>query len=389
MRRVSTVVLTAAVAWTGTHARPQHVALGLARRGWDVLFVDGPVTWIGPLKNPDLRARAIPKDPLRDVPVDGSGRLRVLSPMASAPFGNLYRPVNRINQWLLAEQIRRAAPGPYVLLPMLPGSVDLLPHLHPLATVYDCVDLHAEFQGFVHPALVTRMEQDLVAVSRVVFATADALRERLLAWHNDVRLVPNAAEVEHFAKTSELPEHPLLAPIQKPRVGYVGGIGSWVDQQLIFQLAVSRPTVQWVMIGPVETDVSRLRGLPNVHFLGLQPYAQLPRFLAGFDAALHAFVQNDLTQSVNPIKIYEYLAAGREVIATTSRELSRMDRLLWLVRNADDALAALDAILAGAHRCSDADRQAFVAAHSWDARVSEIDRVLRAIVPAELRPPRV
>ncbi|WP_054969583.1 glycosyltransferase [Alicyclobacillus ferrooxydans] len=386
MSKPATIVLTSAVAWTGTRARPQHLAAGLAKLGWDVLFVDGPVTWIGPLKNPDLRPRLIPAVPVRELDVDGPGRLRVLSPMASLPFGNMFRTINRINQRLLAEQIQRIAAGPYVLLPMLPGSIDLTSHLLPIATLYDCVDLHADFGGLLNRDLVLEMERQLVSQSRVTFATADALKERLEQWHTDVRLVPNAAQIEHFALTPTLMEHEKLASIPQPRVGYVGGIGAWVDQGLIADMAAARPDVHFVMIGPVETDVSRLEKIPNVHFLGLQPYAELPSFLAGFDIALHAFVQNDLTESVNPVKIYEYLAAGKEVIATTSRELRRLSDLLWVISNPAEAISAMNAILDGAHRTVEAARGEFVSQHSWAARVDAINQALRSAVPPAYLP---
>lgn len=386
MQKSPTIVLTSAVAWTGTRARPQHLAAGLADLGWDVLFVDGPVTWIGPLKKPALRSRLLPHTPVNEIETMGRGRLRVLSPTAALPFGNVWPFVNRMNQSSLAEQIKQVTPGPYILLPMLPGSVDLTPHLLPLATLYDCVDLHAEFGGFTNRDLVLHMEQQLVSQSRLVFATADALKERLEVWHNDVRLVPNAAQIEHFAATPTLSEHPKLADIPKPRVGYVGGIGSWVDQSLIEKLAAARPDVHIVMIGPVETDVARLQALPNVHFLGLQPYAQLPEFLAGIDVTLHAFVVNELTESVNPIKIYEYLAAGKEVIATSSRELDRLSDLLWVIKDADGALDALSQVLHGVKRTDDKVRSAFISEHSWAARVRAVDEALRTVIPHQYLP---
>ena len=386
MSKSPTIVLTSAVAWTGTRARPQHLAAGLADLGWDVLFVDGPVTWIGPLKNRALKSRLLPEMPVYEVKTTGSGRLRVLSPTAALPFGNVFRTVNRLNQSALADQIKRVAAGPFILLPMLPGSVDLTSHLVPLATLYDCVDLHAEFGGFTKRDLVLQMEQQLVSQSRIVFATADALKERLERWHNDVRLVPNAAQIEHFAVTPTLSEHPKLADIPKPRVGYVGGIGSWVDQSLMEQMAKARPDVHIVMIGPVETDVSRLQGLQNVHFLGLQPYTELPAFLAGFDVTLHAFVQSELTESVNPIKIYEYLAAGKEVIATSSRELNRLSELLWVIKDADGAIDALTQILQGAKRTDDKSRLAFVSQHSWAARVKAVDDALRSVIGHQYLP---
>lgn len=378
-----TIIITSAVPWDGTTARPQHFAKGLAERGWNVLFVDAPVTWLAPLKNRLTLPLLVPARRVRDIPMpDGSGSLRVLSPIACLPFGNRYRLLNRWNQRLLALQIQSVVAGPCVLLPMLPSSVDLLPYLHPVAVLYDCVDFHAEFVGTLNPAVVEQMEWDLVHVSRTVFATAEALAERLRQQHTDVRLIPNAAEIAHFRETVTAPVHDRLQSIPEPRVILVGGIGSWVDQSFIAHLAKARPDVSIVMIGPVETNVDALQTLPNVHFLGLQPYAELPRYLAGCEATLVSFVQNELTRSVNPIKVYEYIAAGKEVIATPMPELTKLDAYIWIAPAAETAVDVLNRVLSGETRTSAADREAFIEQHSWHARIDLVEGALREFVPS-------
>ncbi|WP_026974072.1 glycosyltransferase [Alicyclobacillus contaminans] len=389
-----TIVLTSAVPWSGTTARPQHFARGLAERGWNVLFVNPPVTWLSPLKNPSLRQRLLPRQSLHamagTMPAaetmnsdGGRGQVRVLSPVAVLPFGNMYRTVNRWNQALLAQQIRTACPGPYILLPMLPTSVDLIPHLSPVAVVYDCVDFHAHFEGWIAADVVDGMERALVYQSRFVYATADRLKQRMEQWHCDVRLLPNAAEVDHFATAATAAEHPLLKNIPGPRVGFVGGIGSWVDQAFIAGLAQQLSDIHFVLIGPVETSVEALQQQPNVHFLGLQPYAELPQFLAGFAATLVAFRNNELSQAVNPIKVYEYLAAGREVVSTPIHEItSRMSDYVWLARNADEGVAALLEILNGRRRAKAEDVANFLRANTWSARVDTLHEALFGLLPA-------
>lgn len=391
-----TVVITSAIPWAGITARPHHLALQLAERGWDVIYVDGPITWISPLRRPELRSRLVPTNCVTEIPVPTMGgehqehatpgRLRVLSPMAQLPFGNLSRRVNHFNQRVLAYQINRQLTGPCVLLSMLPGSVDLVPHIHPTAVLYDCVDFHAEFPGFVNKDVVNQMEEDLVHVSRTVFATADILAERVRLQHPNVRVVQNAADVEHFQTTETAPLHPLLADIPAPRVGMIGGIGPWIDQTLISFLAMARPNVQFVMVGPVETDISGLSQIANVHFLGRQPYAELPQFLRGFSGTLVPFrVDDPVAKSVNPIKVYEYIAAGCEVIATPIPELQKMADVLWLTPSSESAVDALDQILRGERRQYENERRSFVSANSWTARVDAIEHVLRQVLPAPLQ----
>ncbi|MBX6352789.1 MAG: glycosyltransferase [Thermoflavifilum sp.] len=377
-----TVVILSASPWQGVVARPHHFALGLARRGWSVLFVDPAITWLSPLRRRELVARLRPAHPLEDVTAQNvPGRLRVLIPPAWLPFGNMRRMINRLNQRSLARAIRRAEPGALALWSMVPTAADLLTPLRPRAVVYDCVDLHSQFHGLIRPDVVDAMERDLARRSAAVFATAEPLKARLTDVHGDVRLLPNAADVEHFRTAFHATPHEELRAIPEPRIGFIGGLGTWIDQAWMIGLARRLPDVQMVVIGPAETDVSQLAAEPNIHVLGRRPYADLPRYLAGFRATLSPFrVDDPVAQSVNPIKVYESIAAGVEVVATPIPELQRMADAVWLAGDVDAAVAAVRRILAGERRLSDDERAAFAARHSWDARVDEVDRTLRRLL---------
>ncbi|GMA62375.1 glycosyltransferase [Alicyclobacillus fastidiosus] len=380
-----TVVITAAVPWDGITARPQHLARQLAGRGWPVLFVEPPVTLIGPFRNPSLRDKMLPKTPVAEVQSLGDGQIRVLQPMTTIPFYHMARFVNRFNQRLLARQIRQHVHSEAILLSNLPSSVDLIPWLSPVATFYDCVDDHGAFGGLTRSDVIEALEADMSYQSRAVFATADALVEKMRRFHNDVYLVPNAVELDHFAQTSTATPHADLCDIPSPRVGFVGGIGAWLDFDLLYNLATLRKDVQFVFVGPVETDVSRIRALPNVHFLGRKPYAQLPEFLAGFDACLYPFANTKLTESVNPVKVYEYLAAGKEVIATPTREMSKFTDHVWLTPDATTAAAAITAILSGQRRSDLQLREMFLREQTWSARGSQIESVILRHLPDSMK----
>jgi glycosyltransferase involved in cell wall biosynthesis len=378
-----TIVITSAAPWDGVTQRPHHVAKELAERGWKVLFIDYPITFLGPVKNRALINRIIPKQLARIVlETETGGSLTVVSPGAILPFGNLSRSINRLNQCIIASQIRRFLPQGCILLSTLPSSADLIPWLHPSLVFYDCVDYHAGFSGMINPDVVNQMERDLVFASKTVFATARTLWIRMRTLHPDVRLVPNAAEVAHFATAVEAPLHPELVPIPEPRVGFIGGIASWVNIQMLAELAITRPNIQLVMIGPVETDVSTLEKLPNVHFLGRKPYQELPQYLHGFDATLYAFVDNELTKGVNPIKVYEYIAAGKEVIASPTYELRKFSDLVWLAEDGAEAAQALDAILAGKRKITPEVCKQFGLDNSWSARTDEIEKAVVDWLPS-------
>src|SRR5690606_28943889 len=101
------------------------------------------------------------------------------------------------------------------------------------------------------------------------------------------------------------------------RIGYAGVIDERIDLVLLDQVARARPDYQFVMLGPIaKIDPATLPQRGNIHYLGSKKYADLPRYLAGWDVAMMPFALNDATRFISPTKTPEYLAAGRRVVST-------------------------------------------------------------------------
>lgn len=383
--RGTDIICIGPVAWRGVWARPQQLMSRLLARGARILYVDPPVTVLSPLKDPRLRPRWTHPGSRLEAAGAGLENLWILEPPLSLPFGSKRRGVNRLNQQALAGALRRAAAHlgfrRPVLWTYLPGSGDLAPLFPHSLLVYDCVDDHAAFRGLLDPAVVEAMEADLVRRCQAVFATAEALRQKCARHRPDVVLVPNAADVEHFARAREaaLPVPAEVARLPRPRLGFVGGVGEWIDLDIVAGLARSHPDWTLVLLGPVLTSTSPLEGLANVHLLGPRPYRDLPGYLKGFDACLNPFRVTRLTASVNPIKLYEYLAAGREVISTALPEVEGFREVINIARDGAGFLALTEAVVTGrlAHRAE--DMEAAARANSWEERLSRMES---AIEPA-------
>jgi glycosyltransferase involved in cell wall biosynthesis len=131
-----------------------------------------------------------------------------------------------------------------------------------------------------------------------------------------------------------------LRAIPEPRVGFFGLIHEWVDLELIGQLAERLP-YSFVLIGDSKTKLERLQGLANVYHLGRRPYSTLPEYCRGFQAAIVPFRRSALTQSVNPIKLREYAAAGLPVVSTDLPEVRRCGDIAACASELDAWVAAL------------------------------------------------
>ena len=60
--------------------------------------------------------------------------------------------------------------------------------------------------------------------------------------------------------------------------------------------------------------------MPNLHWLGTRDYSTLPDYLRYLSAATIPFLVNNVTLVTSPIKLFEYVAAGKPIVTTDTRE---------------------------------------------------------------------
>jgi teichuronic acid biosynthesis glycosyltransferase TuaH len=186
------------------------------------------------------------------------------------------------------------------------------------------------------------------------------------------------ADVQH-------PVPPDLAAVPAPRVGFTGYLTTVrLDLALLLCLARKRPDYHLVLVGPEDDDfrASELHQLPNVHFLGNKTPEQLPAYVQHFDVCINPQVINDVTQGNYPLKIDEYLAMGRPVVATRTRTMELFADYAYLAATRHEWLAELAQVLV----CPDAERAArgvaFAQSHTWPASVEKLCAAMRAAASA-------
>ncbi len=348
-------------------ARAQQFMTIFAHAGNRILYVDPPFTLISPLKDPTLRG--VPKN-LRQC---GGENIDLYSPPVILPFGNMYRPINRINQRVISNGLknicRELAFKPTICWTYLPNTIDLqLPA--GITLVYDCADEHTAFPGLINKATVSQMEKELFARAGVSLASARELWESKRELAPLVTLIPNGADVEHFNQAMQpgLPVPPELQTLQGPVVGYVGAISAWFDQEMLAAAAHAHPEWSFVLVGPVDTDVSLLDSLPNVRLTGHKPYSVLPAYLKGFDVTVIPFKINALTTGVNPVKLYEYLAAGRPIVSSDLPEVRAFRPQVAIAGSGTEFVQKLEQELAADTLEKRVERLEVAGRHSWQAR---------------------
>jgi glycosyltransferase involved in cell wall biosynthesis len=252
--------------------------------------------------------------------------------------------------------------------------------------VYYCVDEYTRFQGF-DSKQIAAAEDELIDRADMVITTSEPLMEAKKARRPDVVLVRHGVDFDHFARAwRSTPPRPMdLANVPGPIFGFFGLIHHWVDLALLAEVARRRPCYSFVLIGDCKSDVSELQALENVYLLGRRPYEELPAYCAAFDAGMLLFTRNAMTRSVNPVKMYEYLAAGLRVISTPLPEARRFEGPIILTDTAEAFADACDQVLAE-RRSNDTMRiSGLVQGETWASKVEYLSKIVKARTDPQLR----
>jgi glycosyltransferase involved in cell wall biosynthesis len=353
------IIYISSIEWNFLWQQNQEIAVRLARAGNRVLYIEntgvrapglgdaGRVfarlkSWIGKLGSSGVR--------------EVEPNLYVCSPLVLPPFGSGIRHL--INTHLLLPLVRRAAQSlrfkNALIWTYLPTDTarDLIqlfkgPNSE---VVYYCLADFPELSP--NPEQVQQSEKLLVESSDVVFANCTKLAQRLGEWSRSVHVFPPGVDLSAFPNegeekkgSSERPEedYELIQSFSRPVIGYMGGLHRHVDFHLIAEMAAMRPEWSWVFVGPFQAPVEILQGRANIHLLGPKPHQLLVRYLRSFDVCIVPYLKTAYTETVVPVKINEYLAAGKPVVSTdlpTVCEFNERHHILITTRNDATAFVA-------------------------------------------------
>ncbi|MBW1696460.1 MAG: YdcF family protein [Deltaproteobacteria bacterium] len=253
--------------------------------------------------------------------------LYVFSPLLLPfPHSRLARWLNRmlflrlLKSWCRAQ--RYSSPIVWSFLPSA-LTLEVIKSLPYKLLIYYCID------SFEHSSAgasrIKASEKRMIRLADLVFVTSELLREHCLVENEEVHKFPFTVDYETFEKVRESPGECLpedLQTVAPPRIGYIGGLHRWIDQELVSRLCELLPEVNFVFVGPEQEQMALLHGLPNAYLLGGKDHDLLPCYLRYFELGLIPYRKTDYTDNVYPTKLNEYLAMGLPVVSTPIREVA-------------------------------------------------------------------
>ncbi|MFZ2196083.1 MAG: glycosyltransferase [Thermodesulfovibrionales bacterium] len=257
----------------------------------------------------------------------------------------------------------------------------------PLLTGRTILDVSDSFPDFFTDV---KMRQRLEAAERqlsqkadVVFTTAQVLYDKFRAYNPRTYLIRNGVDVSRYRSITRPPDSALSEKIEaigaSKVVGYQGSISSWVDFDLLEGVISKTPELSFLFVGMVDVrarrDFRRLCRRHNFHYLGAVSPDALPWVLSKIDVGIIPFQINDLIRATNPIKLYEYLAAGKPVVATPMPEVMRYEAKAIVATAADPetfAASLREMAAFSADPAARAMRLKIADENSWESRFKNI-----------------
>ena len=313
------------------------------------------------------------------------------TPTPLLPFTLQFARLNELGHHLALPRLRRALARLGFVEPILvsgwPPAVAWAGDLGESLLVYDCMDDFPAFpQSELRRRFMVAREQELAERAALITVTSEQLGEKWAPRHPRVRPLPNGVPDSFLAACLDAAPPADIAAIPGPRLLYIGVISSWLDDALLAQLACIHPEWSLVLVGPVEAASRALRQLPNVHLLGARPHEALPGYLAAADACLIPFQISPLTTAVNPVKLYEYLAAGKPVVSTALPEVAHYGEVCYVASGVQTFVRAAEQALA--EQPDDprrAERRRIAAANTWSRRAATLDELIAELLSSGTR----
>ena len=353
-------ILWGVIDWHFRHQRPQQLALALANTGRRVFYISPNFT--------DDERKGFEVEPLDSAGLLFQVKLFVKgAPViySSAPgvecVSQLRASIGEMLNWASSQQLISLVQHPF-----WQGVASVLPNS---CLVYDCMDHHDGFDNNAESLL--QLEKSLLQEAELTITTSTWLDSAVAPHAKQRALIRNAGDFDHFGS---LPDSIYRDPQGRRIIGYYGAIAEWFDLDLVEAVARQNAECCVLLIGADTVNAkSRLGKLPNVTFTGEVPYCKLPHYLYSFDVCLLPFKVIPLTLATNPVKVYEFLGAGKPVVTVDLPEIAQFGDLVYATTSKDTFLAAVSKVLSLPEAASlFQQRKAFAKGQTWEHRAQAL-----------------
>lgn len=306
-----------------------------------------------------------------------------LKPMFVIPRGDrvdALRKVNlKIKKWIFQRHIKRDQ-SDWIYM-TYPDQIHLLPKDYSGNILYDCMDDHIAFlSDIAEKRLLEKEESKLVRRANHVVVSSEKLKAVLLErYGNDVEkkitIVRNAFNGE-IVESNTVGNIPLEKENRKFKIVYFGTISKWFDFDVLLKSAEDFPNIQFRLFGPV--DGVEIPVSPNIEYLGTVEHDELLGAVADADCFIMPFVVNEIIESVDPVKLYEYINFQKNILCVEYAEIKRFEPFVYFYSGYASFKQQIEKLLVcNALKYTQQQRLQFLYDNNWESRIETLESVLK------------
>ncbi len=221
-----------------------------------------------------------------------------------------------------------------------------------------------DFSAFSEYPNINILEKEIIKRADHIFITSSTLSEKATQLGKTPYLLKNGASFDHFSNPKD-DKFPAEFNNGRKRIIYIGTIKYWFDVDLVKKIAQS-VDADIILIGKPDTDLSSIENLENVYILGAKSYNELPAYLKHSDVAIIPFIKSELTDSISPIKLYEYCSSGIAVVTSNLKEVESLNAPIYIAKSHDDFISGIKSYLSNKYNKSEIMQ--FGKENSWQSR---------------------
>ncbi len=262
--------------------------------------------------------------------------------------------------------------------------------------IFDTVDNWSEHPSYVKlvgKSKLLKNYQQLADKADIVFTVSKELLDfyKHLDRKANTHWIPNGVDFEHFNDENLLQKENFLTKIEKPIIGYLGTIQERLDFTLIADIARYHNDKTIALCGPiwdgVKDEIEKLKQFSNIVFSnGRVNYEDAPSFINQFDVAIIPHKIDNFVKSMNPMKMYDYLACGKPIVSTPGAGIETFKEFIYVARNNEEFNKMIDSAITGDSAHLQEKRRHEVRKHSWQNRVTEMLKIINEYITKNTMP---
>lgn len=349
-----------------------------------VIYIDAPLTlkdMVINVKRPDIRRR-ISRFLKGDVFQEYNNNLTIcyLPPVIPVNFlsqGWLYRSLKSFNEWVifsyLKKKLRKMNFEKYVYINIFNPFYIHNRYLDALVNIYYTVD-NISKSSYIDKHGVW-LEKEIIKKSDFSLGTSYELVNNNKKFNPNFYYLPNAADLTVFDPNKSYPKPLELQGIKTKIIIFTGHLDKRNDIQLLCSVLENNRDKTLVIVGLIslkEEVLQQLRDFQNILFVAPKPIAALPAFLYHSDCAIIPFKINELTNSIYPLKINEYLAMGIPVVSTCfSEDIMQFNHVISLTEDPNIFCDLINSEINNDNQERRMERKNAAKNNTWERRVEQ------------------